>query len=206
MVLIIAVSDLVLWDSHPLSLGATPQQVWIDGIPQIASPFVSAKSEDRQHSPEAPNFDEEAREALEYDGLPPIGPRSSTQSVVIFTNVTGILRRAGEELQESVVTQSGQGVVVVDSGRIVCSGTALACSMATGSADHQVVDLEGGWISLGAITYGSPLGLEEIAGEASTSDGFAYDPLSSDAPRVAGGSGTIVRAVDGLQYGTRNAW
>ena len=33
-------ADIVLWDSHPLALGATPQQVWIDGIAQLghASP------------------------------------------------------------------------------------------------------------------------------------------------------------------------
>ncbi|KAI0710537.1 hypothetical protein C8Q76DRAFT_858520 [Earliella scabrosa] len=28
-------ADIVLWDSHPLALGATPQQVWIDGVAQI---------------------------------------------------------------------------------------------------------------------------------------------------------------------------
>ena len=26
---------IVIWDSHPLALGATPRQVYIDGIPQL---------------------------------------------------------------------------------------------------------------------------------------------------------------------------
>ncbi|KAF8750742.1 Carbohydrate esterase family 9 protein [Rhizoctonia solani] len=33
-------ADIVIWDSHPLSLGATPQQVYIDGSPQLDEPFV----------------------------------------------------------------------------------------------------------------------------------------------------------------------
>ena len=30
--------DIVIWDSHPLALGATPRQVYIDGIPQLENP------------------------------------------------------------------------------------------------------------------------------------------------------------------------
>ncbi|KAN0081191.1 hypothetical protein V8E55_008815 [Tylopilus felleus] len=33
--LAISISDLAIWDSHPLALGATPVQVFIDGIPQL---------------------------------------------------------------------------------------------------------------------------------------------------------------------------
>ena len=29
---------IVIWDSHPLALGATPRQVYIDGIPQLEKP------------------------------------------------------------------------------------------------------------------------------------------------------------------------
>ena len=30
--------DIVIWDWHPLALGATPRQVYIDGIPQLEKP------------------------------------------------------------------------------------------------------------------------------------------------------------------------
>ena len=30
-------ADVVLWDSHPLRLGATPRQVWIDGVIQLGA-------------------------------------------------------------------------------------------------------------------------------------------------------------------------
>ncbi|KAJ8496327.1 hypothetical protein ONZ45_g12505 [Pleurotus djamor] len=59
-------ADLVLWDSHPLALGATPIQVFIDGIPQLDNPFNVQKPASFQHSPKVPNFDDEAEAAIHY--------------------------------------------------------------------------------------------------------------------------------------------
>ena len=44
-------ADVVLWDSHPLQLGATPKQVWIDGIQQLEHPVVADKGEKLQEAP-----------------------------------------------------------------------------------------------------------------------------------------------------------
>ena len=30
--------DIVIWDSHPLALEATPRQIYIDGIHQLENP------------------------------------------------------------------------------------------------------------------------------------------------------------------------
>lgn len=49
-------------------------------------------------------------------------------------------------------------------------------------------------------TFGSPLGLEEIQGEPSTSDGYV-DPLN----RWADTSTIIPRAADGLKFMSRDA-
>lgn len=68
----------------------------------------------------------------------------------------------------------------------------------------RTVDLEGGAIQPGLVTYGSELGLQEIAMEKSTVDGPVFDPLTYTIPKVLGEE-TIIRAVDGLQYQTRNA-
>jgi imidazolonepropionase-like amidohydrolase len=57
-------ADIVLWDSHPLSLGATPRQVFIDGIPQLDGTIVE-KSKVLQSAPKTPNFDKEAKLTLE---------------------------------------------------------------------------------------------------------------------------------------------
>lgn len=55
------------------------------------------------------------------------------------------------------------------------------------------------------ISVGSPLGLEEIQAESSTKDGEVFDPLSSDNPSIIGGDGSLIRAVDGLQFSSRDA-
>jgi hypothetical protein len=48
------------------------------------------------------------------------------------------------------------------------------------------------------------LGLQEIAGEDSTGDGAVFDPLSMEMPTILG-EHTLIRAADGLQFGTRDA-
>jgi imidazolonepropionase-like amidohydrolase len=67
-------ADIVLWDSHPLNLGATPLQVFIDGIPQLENQPLIPKSSRVQHAPATPNFNQEAQLALHvrcsnYSGL-----------------------------------------------------------------------------------------------------------------------------------------
>lgn len=59
--------------------------------------------------------------------------------------------------------------------------------------------------SPGLVSFGSPLGLQDIEGEASTYDGYVLNPLVDKVPEVAGGADAIIRAVDGLQYAGRDA-
>ena len=66
-------------------------------------------------------------------------------------------------------------------------------------------DLASGATSPGLTTHGAALGLEEIEGEPSTRDGLAPDGLEKTVPELAGGSGSRVRAVDGLPFATRHA-
>ncbi|KAK7470198.1 hypothetical protein VKT23_001636 [Stygiomarasmius scandens] len=213
-------ADLVLWDSHPLSLGATPKQVFIDGIPQLKSPhFISSKPAKVQTPPNTPNWDREAKEAVEWDGNQPLGPRErfdtgAGKDVVMFVNVESmyakiqgrILRVFGEE--ETL----GKGVVLVRDGEAVCkSVSGRECLQmserleqeAEGKVKIKVVDLEGGSLSPGLVSYGSALGLTHIASESSTNDGPAPDPLSANPPAILGD--TVIRAVDGLVFESRNA-
>lgn len=54
------------------------------------------------------------------------------------------------------------------------------------------------------VSFGSPLGLQEISGEPSTYDGVVFDAFG-EVPAIIGGDQSVIRAVDGLQYGTRDA-
>ncbi|TFY72584.1 hypothetical protein EVG20_g397 [Dentipellis fragilis] len=174
-------ADLIIWDSHPLALGATPSQVFIDGIVQLKSPIVIHKAEAFQDLPETPDFDEEAAQAIEYEGLPPLLPSRSDADVVLFTNVKNIvLPQAGRtSLAEAYTAEAGElGVAVVTNGSLSCYGVQSACSDFADGVRVKVVDLRGGAISPGLLSYGSPLGLEEISQEPSTRDGSVFDPLT----------------------------
>ena len=201
-------SDIVVWDSHPLSLGATPKQVFIDGIAQFDRPHIITKSVSALKAPRSPDFNLEATEAIEYGGLPPLQQKKLTPQAILFTNLTNAWIRKGSKVHAvfenltSVKDRAMHGVVGVEGGKVICV-TAKKCEHFKSLA-HRVVDLEGGAIQPGLVTYGSDLGLQEIAMEKSTVDGPVLDPLTQAIPKVLG-EGTIIRAADGLQYQSRNA-
>lgn len=201
---LISFIDLVIWDSHPLALGATPVQVVIDGILQISQPYVTRKPEVFQRTPEVPNYDKDAKAAVEYEGLPPLEPKKSPSDIVVFTNVKSVFTRSGSDISEVFTAQSSDELrhVVVQNGTITAiSSTGLLPQFST----SEFIDLRGGSISPGLTTFGSPLGLVEIDAEASTNDGLVFDPLVDRVPSIVGGDAALVRAVDGLQFGGRNA-
>ncbi|OSD06097.1 carbohydrate esterase family 9 protein [Trametes coccinea BRFM310] len=206
-------ADIVLWDSHPLALGATPQQVWIDGIPQIEMPYTSTKPQSFQKLPRTPNFDKEATETLKYDGLPPLEPKRVTSDTVVFLNVSAVYLREEQSIRPAFFSDTANplsaGVVVVRAGKVECMGSAITSACASiiedGRVDAQVINLEGGAIAPGLVSVGSSLGLEEITSEKTTIDGYVLDPLSKDVPVIVGGTGMVIRAADGLRFGTRDA-
>ncbi|KAJ7579295.1 carbohydrate esterase family 9 protein [Mycena floridula] len=201
-------ADLVIWDSHPLALGATPKQVFIDGIAQLSSPHVAQKPESFQTSPKVPNFDKEAKEVLEYDGLPPLDPKKAPSDTVVFTNVKSVYTRSSVKVLKAFeATTNEEGVVVVRNGHLVCSGFHQDCFteplVAPGEPEPVFIDLQGGSISPGLLSFGSALGLNHIDQELSTNDGAVSDKPT---PKVLGGGVGIVRAADGLQFTTRDAF
>ena len=204
-------TDLVLWDSHPLALGATPQQVWIDGIAQLTAPHLLSKPASFQKVPNTPNFDKEVEETLKHDGLPPLEPTRAKSNTVVFTNVTSIFLREEYSVREAFSADEADafsaGVVIVRDGQLACFGSAAsACaSSVRPEEDAEFVDIEGGSIAPGLVSTGAPLGLQEIDQEASTQDGYVFDPLTEGVPEIVGGSGALIRAADGLQFATRDA-
>lgn len=204
-------ADVVIWDSHPLALGATPSQVIVDGIPQFDETRAFAKLAAQQHAPQTPDFSEEAQKTLKYDGLPPLEPAESTDGIVIFTNITNVWAKSMDGTGIVSLLEPGEGsgirepIVVVKGGKVVCSGASAACSQYTVHPEAVMVNLHGGALQPGLVSFGSTIGLQEISMEESTVDGVALDPLLAEVPAIAGGAGYFTRAVDGLQYGTRDA-
>ncbi|KIY68393.1 hypothetical protein CYLTODRAFT_421612 [Cylindrobasidium torrendii FP15055 ss-10] len=193
-------ADIVVWDSHPLSLGAAPTQVYIDGIPQLEAPVIrSARPASSQVAPKTPVFDDEARAALGHDGLPPLDPVISTSETVIFENVNSVFLEENGKVVEVFRAGNGGvlGQVVVKTGSVLCHGF---CANEELWSDVKRVDLEGGSLAPGLLTIGSPLGMGEIEFEASTNDGEAL----ARNPALLGDE-AVLRAVDGLQFQTRSA-
>ncbi|KAG0707315.1 composite domain of metallo-dependent hydrolase [Suillus ampliporus] len=194
--------DLVVWDSHPLALGATPQQVWIDGIPQLSEPAVASKPVSFQQVPRTPNFDLEAAAAIKYEGLPPLAPKKA-KDFVVFANIGSMFMPDGMGGVMSVGDVGEGSVVVLKKGVVQCWGAVAACAKELASEDPEWIDLEGGSIAPGLISYGSPLGLEEIQGEKSTHDGTVFDPLTDSLPGILA-RGEPIKAADGLQFSGRD--
>ncbi|KAI0038899.1 carbohydrate esterase family 9 protein [Auriscalpium vulgare] len=202
-------ADLVVWDSHPLALGATPAQVYIDGIPQIADPQVVHKPSAYQKPPKVPNFDEETAETIKYEGLPPLLPKKAPTDGVLFVNISKIFLPREGTLLEAYATSSVDpdgAVMLVMNGSVQCYGAASDCPHKGAVSEVvEVVGLGGGTIQPGLLSYGSPLGLQEIEAESTTGDGRVFDPLVGPVPKVLGGDDTLIRAVDGLQFAGRSA-
>lgn len=178
--------------------------MFIDGIPQLESPKSIEKPSEFQVVPKVPNFDKEAKDAIKYEGLQPLAPAKQVQDA-IFLNVRKYYEREKATGQIRSQQLEGTGVVVVVDGKVVCKGSAMQCARyrAEDIAIEQI-DLCGGVLAPGLLTYGGNIGLAEIEAEASTNDGIIYDPLEKDIPRVIGNE-PLIRAIDGLQFRGRNA-
>lgn len=130
----------------------------------------------------------------------------NVQDKVVFTNVADVWVKNGEGVvQTKVDGQAELGVVVVEDGKIICSGTSFSCIPSNAEGDYTLLNLEGGSISPGLMTFGSSLGIEEIQSEPSTGNGVLPNPLLKNLPKIFGDVGGVLQAMDALQFGTRNA-
>ncbi|THU86939.1 hypothetical protein K435DRAFT_867785 [Dendrothele bispora CBS 962.96] len=91
-------ADLVLWDSHPLSLGATSKQVFIDRIAQLEHPHVTSDKPLKSQRRLKLQIGRKKRE-WQYSGIDilPLGPKESFRTgsdgqVVLLVNAESIER------------------------------------------------------------------------------------------------------------------
>lgn len=182
-----------------MALGATPQQVVIDGIPQYENPVKLSKPDYLQKAPKVQDWDKEAKDAIKYRGLPPL-QGTPTQSVA-FVNVKSVWERGPKGKLVEVFVEPATGVVQFTDGKQACSSfqPGMACS-GSFAPDVKVVDLEGGSISPGLISFGGLLGVVEMEQEWSTNDGFTYGPFDKEFAVV----GNLNKAVDGISFEGRS--
>ncbi|EEB92539.1 hypothetical protein MPER_08936, partial [Moniliophthora perniciosa FA553] len=155
-------ADLVIWDSHPLTLSATPIQVFIDGIPQLESLSASSVGPSplkQQTVPTTPNWDAETAEAVKFNGLPPlegkvVGKVGKGGKGVVFEGVGSMyVKRDGKVVE--VFSSAERAGVLVEDGRISCIQgvrttefrTCTLNELRNGREDHVKLDLKGGSLS-----------------------------------------------------------
>jgi len=166
-------ADIVVWDSDPLSVGATPVQVWIDGARQFKDPYELKKPEAKPITP-----DTQLTKELEME---------ETHGDVIFMGInyayTGGPTATSEGKRKNISA-------VFKQGKLACLGLCASHIEAAQSAKTaaKVIELQNGYVTPPFTAFSTPLGLAEIDAEEDTQDG---PPPSSD----------VTRAIDGLMFG-----
>ncbi|KAK8066049.1 hypothetical protein PG997_012796 [Apiospora hydei] len=189
-------ADIVVWDSHPLSIGATPQQVFIDGVATLKSEDVEKATGSYLEAHVAP---------LAPVDVPKMRVRKSETEAKDFCTsakkksrsfvIQGIRKSFLDNYPQlsNGIPPSGMSdnlTLVIDKGQISCLGTHDACrtavaSVATTNDRPMHVQLQNGYLLPGLTALTDLIGLKEIATQASTGNGAASvkevrDPASID--------------------------
>ncbi|RIB18114.1 hypothetical protein C2G38_1967528 [Gigaspora rosea] len=183
-------ADVVVWDSHPLTLGATPLEVYIDGIPQFNT---SSSVLENEISKQIPSNNINASIPKSNFTRKPI--KSRLTSSLVLKNVGKVYVDKNNIIDTTSSTQ-GEISVIVKDGIVECIG--INCIEPDHISSYEVIDLNGGYILPGFVAFSPSLGLSEIIKESSTTDGVA-NPVSN--PDNAEG---LIYAIDGLKLGGKH--
>lgn len=184
-------ADIVVWDSDPLSVGAAPVQVWIDGAAQFKDPVELDKPVSEPMIP-----DETLSEIIEE-------PTELTD--VVFRGVTAAL--FSDETKSA--SKDKPLNIVVSKGKISCMGICEAELATASSAGIQTVDLKNGYLTHSFTGVAGTLGLNEIDAESSTDNGAnplsfsrAVDGLMLGSKKLqAGANYGVTRAISAPAFG-----
>lgn len=149
-------ADIAVWDSDPLSVGAAPVQVWIDGTAQFDDPVELEKP---ASSPIAPD------ESLGVIPEEPVKVKN-----VVFTGVSQVLLPG----REATGTAEGPLTVVILDGEVSCVGTCKDELQQASDSGAKIIELNNGYLTKGFTAFGSLVGLNEIDMERSTDNGASH--------------------------------
>ena len=144
-------ADVVVWDSDPLSVGASPVQVWIDGTAQFKDPVE-----------------------LEKPPVELIKPDESLQNIpeglvemdeVVFTGLSKVL------LADDVKDLTSNNTVIMKNGRVTCIGSCESELHAASKSNTPIINLNNGYLTESFTAFGSKLGLNAIDAEDDTDNG-----------------------------------
>lgn len=183
-------ADIVVWDSHPLSIGATPKQVFIDGVASLDPQKVEENTahvmfqegSNKHQGADKPSM----RATISTEARQEICTKAQEPGRAFV--ITGIKKSFLDEYPgvlpsaEKQETQPVNITLVIDDGKVTC--LEFSTSQECGPAEAQLYethdrntiitfDLKNGYLSRGLTAVTAALGMNEITTDPATGDGFA---------------------------------
>ncbi|KAK4166878.1 hypothetical protein QBC43DRAFT_376846 [Cladorrhinum sp. PSN259] len=146
-------ADVVVWDSDPLSVGAAPVQVWIDGTAQFEHPVELDKPFAKLITPD--------------ESLSEIPDEPTRLDEAIFIGISNVLIDGDFELDSNTANVT----VVLSKGKITCVGACQNEVQAALKAKTPLIKLKNGYLSNSFTAFGSQIGLNAIDAEDETDNG-----------------------------------
>lgn len=202
-------ADLVVWDSHPLSVGATPKQVFIDGkatldpvkVEESTAKVVTQQGSDVYRGAGKPAM----RATITEEERAQVCSRPGQVFVI-----SGIRKSFLAEFPSLLYTDEIERRVednitmIIENGQVTCIGGNATCTTAAVRLQQQrrdegvvSIDLKDGHLSRGLIAVTSSLGIVEISTDPETGDGTT----STVGPKDAADPDNIGHAKYGVSLG-----
>ena len=172
-------ADIVVWDSHPLVNGATPLQVFVDGVSTLDDELLqdarTVSGQQKEESPVAPQMRlRPAKPAIQKTCT---NAKASRKIVV-----TGIQNVLVPSLKHASSTNSNL-TLVLDNGEIACLDSVDSCASVAADATH--IELQNGHVLPGLTGVVKTMGLADITFMGETGDGeVTHKPIDLAAPNV----------------------
>ncbi|KAI8151028.1 hypothetical protein K4K49_007133 [Colletotrichum sp. SAR 10_70] len=158
-------ADLVVWDAHPLQVGATTVQVFVDGREVLdGDSTLATLSRTTEDSDVALP---KVKATIEKEKREDICGRALKRNTRIV--LTGIREALIDDV--SSLDTSDHLAMVVTNGEITCLGARSACVSSHEGDSIVSIKLDNGYITPGLVAFGNNIGILDISSEPSTGDG-----------------------------------
>jgi len=168
-------ADIVVWDSHPLSVGATPSQVYIDGRATL-DPIKVAESASKTSLEVVENL---SKSRMRISLEPAVKEAMCHRLQNGRTAINGITK-SYLKANELNTMQSETLTMVLDSGKVICLDSEKNC--VSHSSGAQIVTLQDGHVLPGLTALSTSLGMVEIAMDGENGDGEVNLKLNPSDP------------------------
>lgn len=177
-------ADIVVWDSHPLSVGATPLQVYIDGKTTLdpnkvamTMPKVMSSTHNDGALKRTPQM-KPTVSAHVKDDLCSLVAQSNQQILIEGISKSYLDNYAATESSSATGTNL---TMILTNNKITCFSS--DCSARISSTNPTIITLKNGHVLPGLTALANTMGIAEMATVDSTSDGEVsskLDPLDSN--------------------------